>query len=52
MGLIISPQPDTIIRANFYFNPLENIKQINEPVIIKPERKGFVVVEWGGILNN
>lgn len=52
MNLIISPQPDTVIRLNFYFKPLEKPVNIQEPTIISPERRGFTVVEWGGILGN
>lgn len=52
MRLIISPEPDTIIRLNFYFKPLEEKMDIVEPEIKTPLRKGFTVVEWGGILDN
>ncbi len=52
MNLIISPQPDTVIRLNFYFKPLNKEINIQEPVIITPERIGFTVVEWGGVLDN
>lgn len=50
MNLIVSGNPDTMIRLNFYFKALENPTQIKNPAIITPERNGFVVVEWGGIL--
>jgi hypothetical protein len=49
MKLIISPEPQTLIRLNFYFKPLFEKKEITEPSIRKTERKGFTVVEWGGI---
>jgi hypothetical protein len=49
MKLVISPEPQTLIRLNFYFKPLFEKKEISEPVILKKERKGFTVVEWGGI---
>lgn len=52
MALIISPQPDTIIRLMFNFKPLKKSSYLSEPNIITPERKGFTVVEWGGILDN
>jgi len=52
MGLIISPQPDTLIRLEFNFKPLKEKIEISEPTIVTPERKGFVAVEWGGILEN
>ncbi|RJQ17163.1 hypothetical protein C4573_03865 [Candidatus Woesearchaeota archaeon] len=50
MNLIISPKPDTKIRLNFYFTPLKEEISIPEPNIITPERNGFTVIEWGGIL--
>ena len=50
MALIISPQPETVIRLMFNFRPLKEKINLPEPNIIVPERKGFTVVEWGGIL--
>jgi len=50
MRLNISPKPDTTIRLIFNFRPLKKATQIPEPIIITPERQGFTVVEWGGIL--
>ncbi|OGF32311.1 hypothetical protein A2223_03240 [Candidatus Falkowbacteria bacterium RIFOXYA2_FULL_35_8] len=52
MNLIISPQPDTLIRLNFHFKPLKEQIEIAEPQIVIPERNGFVVVEWGGVLDS
>ncbi|MBR9682694.1 MAG: hypothetical protein GOV02_03380 [Candidatus Aenigmarchaeota archaeon] len=52
MNLIIDPQPDTIIRLDFHFRRLDNTIEIEEPEIMTPERNGFIVVEWGGILEN
>ncbi|MFC1755120.1 hypothetical protein ACFL96_17290 [Thermoproteota archaeon] len=52
MNLIISPEPDTLIRLNFLFRPMEKSIEITEPVIVTPVRNGFVAVEWGGILND
>jgi len=49
MNLIISPEPQTMLRLNFYFKPLLEKKEIKEPSVSKKERKGFTVVEWGGI---
>ena len=51
MDLRISPKPTTIIRRNFYFKPLELTVTLEEPQIVTPERKGFTVVEWGGLLD-
>jgi len=49
MDLKISPKPDTVIRRNFYFKPLGERIETQEPEIVTPERKGFTVVEWGGM---
>jgi hypothetical protein len=49
MKLVISPEPQTILRLNFYFKPLFEYKEIKNPAISKFERTGFTVVEWGGI---
>jgi hypothetical protein len=48
--LNIDPKPDTIIRLIFDFKPLKNQTQTTETKIITPQRKGFTMVEWGGIL--
>ena len=49
MRLTITPEPQTIIRLNFHFKPLNEKIYIKEPLILKTERNGFTVVEWGGI---
>jgi hypothetical protein len=51
MNLVIDPKPMTVIRRNFYFKPLESQIILERPNIITPERKGFTVVEWGGLLD-
>ena len=50
MKLLIHPKPETLIRLNFYFTPLNDKVEIKEPEIITPIRKGFTVVEWGGLV--
>jgi hypothetical protein len=52
MGLDINPKPDSVIRVELYFKPLDNKVSLKEPVVITPQRTGFSVVEWGGILDN
>ena len=49
MDLIINPAPETIVRLNFYFKPLNTKSDIKTPEIKSIERKGFTVIEWGGI---
>jgi hypothetical protein len=41
-----------MIRLEFYFKPIKSNMKLQEPVITTPERKGFTVVEWGGVLDN
>lgn len=48
--LTISPKEDTIIRVRLYFEALAEAKKVPEPIIIRQERKGFTVVEWGGLV--
>jgi len=49
MKLVISPEPQTIVRLNFHFKPVNEMSVLKAPVIYKTERKGFTVIEWGGI---
>jgi hypothetical protein len=48
--LEISPKPDTLVRVRFYFQPLKERAEVEEPVLRTPERKGFVASEWGGMV--
>lgn len=52
MNLNVNPKPDSLIRLDFYFTPLKEKINIIEPSIETPARSGFIVVEWGGILDN
>jgi hypothetical protein len=49
MDLIINPKPETLLRLNFYFQPLSVKTELTAPEIKEVTRKGFTVVEWGGI---
>lgn len=50
--LKITPRPDTVIRVRLYFKEVEIPYSPVAPVLPKEEgRKGFTVVEWGGILD-
>ena len=51
MDLVVKPKPDTVIRRMFYFRPLDEKKTLSEPTITGVERKGFTVVEWGGVMD-
>lgn len=48
--LTIDPKPDTIIRVRLYFEALNTLISIQRPKIITPEKKGFTIVEWGGLV--
>lgn len=49
MELLINPKPETLLRLNFYFKPLNSKIELNAPEIKEFTRKGFTVIEWGGI---
>lgn len=48
--LELTPKPDTLIRVRLYFEALKTKTVVKEPVIETPERNGFTVVEWGGMV--
>lgn len=48
--LQISPAPDTVIRILMDFTPLDASMAVQEQKLSAPVRRGFTVVEWGGVL--
>lgn len=50
LSLEINPKPDTIIRVVLYFRCSKEKKELRSPLLFKKRRRGFTVVEWGGIL--
>ncbi len=52
MRLDITPAPETLVRLNFHFKPVYVKTELKAPEIKKIERKGFTVIEWGGINSN
>lgn len=49
--LVIDPEPDTRIEMIAYFRLLDKEVKIKPLIIPKaPERKGFTIVEWGGVV--
>lgn len=48
--LAVSPKPDTSIRVFLDFEGLSSKASITPQVLPKYERKGFTLVEWGGLL--
>ncbi len=47
--LTINPAPQTTIRVSLNFQPLDKPDLIETPQISTISRKGFTVVEWGGL---
>ena len=50
MAVKITPQPESIFRIWFLFYELEDSIELSKPKEIKAERKGYTMVEWGGIV--
>ena len=48
MPLEYSVKPDTEIRVLMTYKGLDKPIEVQEQKLVAPERKGFVVVEWGG----
>ena len=48
MPLELSEKPDTIIRILMQYKALNEYMDVKEQELIKAERTGFTVVEWGG----
>lgn len=48
--ITVTPKPDTVIRILMDFLPLEKPVEVEGFEIKTPVRRGFTVVEWGGVL--
>ena len=48
MELYITPKPETLIRIRMDYKSLEKPIKVKEQKLIKVERKGYTIVEWGG----
>lgn len=49
--LTISPKPDTVFRVLMDYEPLDAPREVREPQRLpRVIRRGFTVVEWGGVL--
>jgi len=48
--LNITPKPDTVIRVLMDFTPLAEPIAVEGFKITAPERQGFTVIEWGGVI--
>ena len=49
MPMEVSPKPDTVIRIMMITKKLDEPKTVKEQKLTPVERKGFTVVEWGGV---
>ena len=50
--LIITPQPDTLIRIRMHVKQIDKETNIKEQKLTKQERTGYTAVEWGGVIHN
>ena len=48
MPLEVTPKPDSIIRIQMDYKPLDKPITVQEEMLTTPKRNGFHVVEWGG----
>lgn len=48
--LVVTPSPDTSIRFSLYFEPIDAPRIVQEPEIKTPQRRGFTLVDWGGMV--
>lgn len=46
----ISPKPDSLLRVAIHIKKVDSYTPIKEQRLPRFERKGFVAVEWGGVL--
>lgn len=50
--LTVLPKPDSVIRILMDYKPLQSPIAVQPLSIVTPERNGFTVVEWGGIIRD
>lgn len=48
--LTITPKEDTMIRVRLYFEMLDSFQVVEAPSFHTPQRSGFTVVDWGGLV--
>jgi len=48
--LTVSPKPDTMIRVFLDFEGLDQPVNLIPQKLFAPQRKGFTLIEWGGLL--
>lgn len=47
--LTVTPEPDTLLRVFMAWKPVEAPVDLPAQELAAPERRGFTVVEWGGV---
>ena len=47
--LLVSPTPDSMLRVNIHIKKVNTKVDIKEEKLTSFERRGFTVVEWGGM---
>ena len=50
--LIITPQPDTLIRIRMHVKKVDKETTIKEQILTKQKRIGYTAIEWGGVIHN
>ena len=50
--LIITPQPDTLIRIRMHVKKVDVETSIKEQQLPTQERIGYTAIEWGGVIHN
>ena len=48
--LLITPAPNSMLRVSIHIKKVNNFVNIKEQELETFERKGFTVVEWGGMI--
>ena len=48
--LIITPKPDSLLRMTIHVKKVDGYTKIKEQKLTTFKRKGFVAVEWGGVI--
>ena len=52
MPIEVTPKPDTLIRIVMDYKPLDKKINVKDQTLTTKERKGFTLVEWGGVKIN
>jgi len=50
--LTVDPIPATVLRVTLYFQLLDHFVPVNPPQLPAVHRRGFTVIEWGGVVKS